>query len=160
MVCTSLLAAGLFGCDHATKAAATSSLAAGGSVPLLGDWVALRYVRNDDVAFNLVRALGIGPEASPPIVLAALAGLALVVLAVGWTRLRRAPGMSPRLVDVGFAIAFAGALGNLVDRVARGYVVDFIMVKRWPVFNVADVLVVVGLFVVVLARRRRATLEM
>ena len=39
---------------------------------------------------------------------------------------------------MGLALILGGALGNLVDRIARGYVVDFIHVKGWPIFNVAD----------------------
>ena len=38
----------------------------------------------------------------------------------------------------------AGALGNVLDRVVRGYVVDFVQVPHWPVFNVADIYVTAG----------------
>ena len=38
----------------------------------------------------------------------------------------------------------AGAAGNVLDRIARGYVVDFVHVPHWPVFNVADAYVTVG----------------
>jgi signal peptidase II len=59
---------------------------------------------------------------------------------------RRTSGGSARL---GFTLALAGALGNVLDRLARGYVIDFIHLTHWPVFNVADVLVVVGIVVMV-----------
>lgn len=157
VACTVLLAATLFGCDHATKAVATTALAGSAPVPVLGDLVVLRYVQNDDVAFSLMHAVGLGPSPASPFVLAALAAAALVALGVAWWRTRRGAEGS-RLVDVGFASAFAGALGNVVDRVTHGYVVDFIHVKRWPVFNVADVLVVCGLALVVLAKHKRARL--
>jgi signal peptidase II len=45
----------------------------------------------------------------------------------------------------GVAVALGGATGNLVDRLRRGHVVDFIEVGPWPVFNVADVGIVAGL---------------
>jgi signal peptidase II len=48
----------------------------------------------------------------------------------------------------------AGAIGNVLDRAARGHVIDFIHVRFWPVFNVADVLVVVGVGVLLLAAAR------
>jgi signal peptidase II len=48
-----------------------------------------------------------------------------------------------------------GALGNMVDRIVRGYVVDFIHVKGWPIFNVADIAVVVGVGLMLLSRVRR-----
>jgi signal peptidase II len=44
----------------------------------------------------------------------------------------------------GLLLVLAGALGNYIDRLARGYVVDFIHVTHWPVFNVADVLITLG----------------
>jgi signal peptidase II len=47
-----------------------------------------------------------------------------------------------------------GALGNLADRVARGYVVDFIHVEHWPVFNVADTWVTLGVALFVYASAR------
>ena len=43
-----------------------------------------------------------------------------------------------------YALLLGGALGNMLDRLARGYVVDFIHLHHWPVFNVADVLIVIG----------------
>jgi signal peptidase II len=148
------LAAGLFGCDHATKAVATSALANGTTVPLVGDVVVLRYVPNTDVAFSMFHNIG-GTSVSPG-VLAALAIGAIALLAFVWWRSRR----DGPLVNVGFAAAFAGALGNVVDRLTHGYVVDFIHVKRWPVFNVADILVVAGIALAFLAKgRKRARLQ-
>ena len=43
-----------------------------------------------------------------------------------------------------YALLLAGALGNLSDRLFRGYVVDFIHLHHWPIFNVADICIVVG----------------
>jgi signal peptidase II len=49
-------------------------------------------------------------------------------------------------------LMLAGALGNYLDRLFRGYVVDFIHVPHWPVFNVADIYVTVGAVVLVWSR--------
>lgn len=147
-----LLAVGLFGCDHATKAAAQSALAGGKTVSIVGDAVTLHYVPNDDVAFSAFHHAGLATQATPTI-LAALAAGAMVLMLAAWWRSRK----EGALVNAGFAAAFAGALGNIVDRIMHGYVVDFIHVKRWPVFNVADILVVLGIavaFVRVQARTR------
>jgi signal peptidase II len=146
-----LLTAGLFGCDHATKAVATSSLGGGQSISIIGDIVELRWTPNPDVAFSMVRSLGLTPWSSP-LVLATMAAGAMALLLAVWWRSRK-EGV---LVNVGFAAAAAGALGNIVDRLTHGYVVDFIHVKRWPVFNVADILVVAGIAAAFLAKRRRA----
>jgi len=64
--------------------------------------------------------------------------------------------LSSRWVAVGLGLILGGALGNLTDRVLRGpgvsgHVVDFIHLHLWPVFNVADSCVVVGVFIVVIA---------
>lgn len=47
----------------------------------------------------------------------------------------------------GFDFILAGAFGNLIDRVFRGYVVDFIDFKVWPVFNLADAFVTMGVLI-------------
>ena len=54
----------------------------------------------------------------------------------------------------GYVLVLGGALGNLIDRLARGYVVDFIHVHHWPVWNVADAWVVLGVGALLLAGLR------
>jgi signal peptidase II len=49
------------------------------------------------------------------------------------------------LARVGLGMALGGAAGNLLDRIRRGRIVDFIEIGFWPVFNVADIAIVVGL---------------
>ena len=141
-----LLSVLLVGCDHATKAVATRSLLR--AVPIQPG-LELRFVPNDDVAFNLFQRLGV-PHS--PLLLAGVMLLALVVPATLFLRSRVAVS---RLDLAGGACIVAGALGNLVDRVARGFVVDFIHVGGWPVFNVADAAVVVGVGLLALARMQR-----
>jgi signal peptidase II len=55
------------------------------------------------------------------------------------------------LPTAALGLALGGAAGNLLDRVRRGGVVDFIDLGRWPMFNLADVAIVVGVGVAVLA---------
>jgi signal peptidase II len=131
-----VLLLGLVGCDHVTKALAKSELEAQPARAVLEPVLQLRYVENTDVAFNLLR--WIPPDVRSPllIVSGALAIIAVCALLLqrrvtGWRR-------------AGLLLVLAGALGNYIDRLARGYVVDFIHVTHWPVFNVADVLITVG----------------
>jgi signal peptidase II len=58
-----------------------------------------------------------------------------------------AASSSHRLAAVGLVIALGGATSNLLDRVRRGAVIDFIAVGWWPAFNVADVAIVAGIAV-------------
>ena len=176
-----LVTVGLFGCDYATKSAAKATLEGMDGIPVapavLHGAVELRYVENEDIAFSALRHLGV-PRS--PELLIALSAIALSII-VGTTlvarrRVARARAAAPegrrRRTDVaatktepepgelasrvGLALIVSGALGNIVDRIFRGYVVDFIHVKGWPVFNVADIAVVVGVGLIALAQLRRA----
>lgn len=49
---------------------------------------------------------------------------------------------------IGLSLIAAGAIGNVIDRFRLGYVIDFIKVYFWPIFNLADVWIVVGVFLV------------
>lgn len=130
------LALGLFGCDEATKSLAKVSLERGGSVDIVRGAVELRYVENTDIAFNTFQRVGL--ERSP-LLLAGLAVVAIVACISFGLTVRAWTGRAAIALIVG------GALGNLVDRLARGYVIDFIHIQGWPVFNVADVAVCVGI---------------
>jgi signal peptidase II len=55
------------------------------------------------------------------------------------------------LGSVGFGVAVGGATGNMVDRMRQGAIVDFIAIGRWPVFNLADVAIVLGIALVLLS---------
>ena len=68
------------------------------------------------------------------------------VLAIGFlVYFYRAHALPRRLLRFAIALQLGGALGNLIDRVNTGAVVDFIDVGRWPIFNLADSSIVVGL---------------
>ena len=63
------------------------------------------------------------------------------------------PAFAAPIAQIGLGAALGGAAGNLLDRIRRGAVVDFIDVHVWPVFNVADAAIVVGLVVALLSAR-------
>lgn len=138
-LCIALLALGMVGCDHATKIAAEARLAGAQALPIVSGILELRYTRNDDTAFSLLHTFGL--QRSPAMLLA-MASLALIAIAAMWIASRR---KASKLQHVAFALVVAGALGNVLDRAFRGYVVDFIHLSRWPVFNVADIAVVAGM---------------
>ncbi len=142
-----LLLLGLVGCDHATKAAAVGSLA-GKSVAVIPG-VDLVYAENHDVAFSVLSHFHLTPR---PLFLAIVPALMCVGLAIRLWQKRGGPPME----RAAYLFLLAGALGNVADRVARGFVVDFIYVHHWPVFNVADVLVVVGMILLAMAGYRAA----
>jgi len=143
-----LVAAALVGCDHATKVAAKSALATRGALALVPGVLDLRYAENRGAAFSTFAA------SSDALAGPALLGVSVVaaLLVAAWWWKRRA---APPLERAGYALVLAGALGNAIDRAARGYVVDFIHLAHWPVFNVADVAIVAGGVALALASRAR-----
>lgn len=149
------LASGLFGCDVATKSAARATLAEG---PIaLTSWADLRYTMNDDIGFSALRRLGI-PRSSTAlfVVEVALAALLLVVVlrARRDAAAERAAGSTRDLALLaGIGCIVSGAVGNAVERLTHGAVTDFIHVHGWPVFNVADIVIVVGFGLVALGWR-------
>jgi signal peptidase II len=139
--------AALVGCDHATKLAAESSLRDHPPLQLVRGVVDLSYTENRGIAFDGFTRLSLHPSSWFLVAFGLATTLAVVAV---WVRRRRASWPE----HVGFACVVAGAIGNVLDRAARGHVIDFIHVRFWPVFNVADVLVVVGVGVLLLAASR------
>ena len=138
----------LVGCDHATKLVAKAELEAQPAQVVVEPILNLRYVENTDIAFNLLSFI---PE---PVKLPLL--LALGAVAVVGLLLLLARGHLKGWALAGLVLVAAGAIGNYLDRLLRGYVVDFIQVPYWPVFNVADVLITVGGALLLLFGARRA----
>jgi signal peptidase II len=122
--------------DQWTKHLALTMLPLHGpSVPVIPGVVALTRVHNSGVAFGQLRGAG------PLLVMAAL--VAAVCILVYRARLLRNGGVHP-LLAVGLALPLGGALGNMIDRIRLGTVVDFIDLGWWPVFNVADSAITIG----------------
>ena len=71
--------------------------------------------------------------------------LVAVAVSLGIVMYYRRVAQSPALVRLALGLILGGAIGNLIDRVRLGYVVDFIDLRWWPVFNVADLGIVGGL---------------
>jgi signal peptidase II len=137
------IAAAVLGLDLATKRWATQALAGAPPIRVVGDLVRFTYVRNSGVAFGLGAGLPF-----PYYLFSIAAVLAILVLFVRG----RVHGTARRLA---LALILGGALGNLVDRLSTGLVVDFIDIGlgrwHWPVFNVADSAVSIGVVMFALA---------
>jgi signal peptidase II len=139
--------AALVGCDHATKVAAVSALRDQAPVALVRQALELSYVENHDVAFDVLSHASLR---LPAVALGAFALAMAFVVAIVWAR----RGTMSWPAHAGFVMVVAGAIGNGIDRFQRGHVIDFIHLHHWPVFNVADVLVVCGIGLLLLVRRR------
>ena len=121
----------VYGIDQLVKYIVTDQMELGSSMEIVGPFH-LTYVQNTGAAFSLF--------AGNPAVLAVFSGLALIVIVFFMYKFSVGqPGLPFAL-----AILAGGATGNLVDRIFRGYVVDYLDVGFWPVFNLADVAIVLS----------------
>jgi signal peptidase II len=141
------LAVGVVVSDQLTKAWLVSALAPGTSVAVIDDVVRLVHSQNTGGLFGLLKG-----QAAP------FAVLSVVVMALIVAYHARG-GRSPYLT-LTLGLLLGGAIGNLVDRVRLGYVVDFVDAGigslRWYTFNVADASISVAIILLVAATLRPA----
>ncbi|MGO9715067.1 MAG: signal peptidase II [Polyangiaceae bacterium] len=133
-----VLVLALVGCDHATKVVAKITLEGSAPRALITGVLDLQYAENRDTAFSLLRNVATPAKGSLILVMSCLA---IAAIAAAWWKRRRVAGL---LEHAAFVLVVGGAIGNVLDRIEQGYVIDFIHLRRWPVFNVADVAICVG----------------
>lgn len=122
--------------DQISKQLVKSYLSYGQSWPSDGIF-RFTHVTNSGAAF------GFFSNATPALILASLVAIGFLVY------FYRTHGAPRPILRLAIGLQMGGALGNLVDRLHSGSVVDFIDVAWWPVFNVADSSIVVGMFILV-----------
>jgi len=134
------------GLDQLSKVAVTSLALFGESAYFAG--LRITPLQNTGVAFGLLRGYG-----------SILAVVAVLIAALVFAFGRR--GVRAPLTGAALGLLIGGAAGNLLDRFVRGYVFDFIDVGFWPVFNLADCAITVGVGLLILElifRERRREL--
>jgi signal peptidase II len=145
-----LLALGVIVIDQLTKNLALRGLAHGERVPVIAGWFDITLVFNPGAAFSLLANAG-GWQRN------FLIGMGLVAACVLIWLLRQHG--SQRLFATGLALILGGALGNVVDRIFLGQVVDFLLLYHrgwhWPAFNVADAAITVGAALLIVDELRR-----
>lgn len=117
--------------DRATKVWALQDLAANGPV-VLGKYLWLNYVENTGMAFGLFQ--------NGNVFLAVVMLLVIGYIIYSWKDIERYGAWA----QWGAILILTGALGNLYDRLTLGFVVDFIDLRVWPVFNAADSFISIG----------------
>jgi signal peptidase II len=118
--------------DQAAKAWAVASLSPPiGARSLLAGWLRLVLITNNGAAFGLLGGSNL---------LFVMVGLVICAVVMVYAYL---PSHIP-ILQASLGLQLGGAIGNLTDRVRIGHVVDFIQIKYWPIFNLADSAIVCG----------------
>ncbi len=121
--------------DQITKAQAVANLKVGESHPIINKFFYLTLVQNTGAAFGLFKN-----QAAFFVVISIIA-----IIFIAFFLRKNKTGLNLPL-----ALILGGAIGNLIDRLRFGYVVDFLDFRVWPVFNFADSCISVGAFLLFL----------
>jgi signal peptidase II len=102
-------------------------------IPVIKGVFDITHIRNDGAAYNMF--------SQTPIILIAIPALVMIagLVYVGYARNRSNP-----MLLIAISMVIGGGLGNLTDRIMKGYVVDYFDIHIIPVFNVADMFICIG----------------
>ena len=132
--------------DQITKAVILATLPLMDAIPVIAGFFSIVHVRNPGGAFGFMA--GQGPMVRS-ILFLVISGLAAGVII--WLY-RRTPA-SFRLLRIALSLIFGGAIGNIIDRIRFGEVVDFLDVYigdlHWPAFNIADSAITIGMTIMI-----------
>ena len=124
------------GLDQLTKWLVTSNMVRSQSIPEEG-FFRITYVWNTGSAFGLFTGHG------EILTVVSLVAVAMLIF------FYRHAGQESLIVRLAIGLQLGGALGNIVDRFRLGHVTDFIDVGPWPIFNIADSSIVIGITIMV-----------
>lgn len=119
--------------DQLSKLAIQKFMELGSTIPILQDFFHLTYIKNYGAAFSILQ--------NKTILLTVLP-IVMIILIIGFMFYMRKKSHPALMISMSLIVA--GGLGNLIDRLAYGYVVDFVDFRVFPIFNVADICVCCG----------------
>ena len=138
IILSGLLVIVLLGIDLLLKYLVSTYLT---TVNIIDNFFSLTYVLNDGAAFSLF--------ASRTYLLILIAIICLFFIIYELKN-----NLDDRVLSIGYSLVLAGLLGNFLDRLIDGYIIDYLSFKilgyNYPIFNFADILIVVGIIVVII----------
>lgn len=117
--------------DQLSKFIVTSNVSYFQPVPVIKDFFYITLVHNRGAAFGILK------NQTPLFIFTSVLAVILIILNLKG-------GKNRKSYNIFLGLILAGALGNLIDRVFFGYVIDFLDFRIWPVFNVADSAITIG----------------
>ena len=138
IILSGLLVSVLLGLDLLFKYLVSTYLT---TVNIIDNFFSLTYVLNDGAAFSLFASR------TYLLILIALICLFFIIYELK-------NNLNDRVLSIGYSLVLAGLLGNFLDRLMDGYIIDYLSFKilgyNYPIFNFADILIVVGIIVVII----------
>jgi signal peptidase II len=104
----------------------------GMSIPVVDNIFHVTYVLNPGAAFGILEHQ------------TAFFVIVAVIMLIATVYFYRFIAVKHQVLRIGIALMAGGAVGNVIDRIKTGYVVDFFDFRIWPVFNIADIAIVTG----------------
>ena len=138
IILSGLLVIFLLGIDLLLKYLVSTYLT---TVNIIDNFFSLTYVLNDGAAFSLFASR------TYLLILIALICLFFIIYELK-------NNLDDRMLSIGYSLALSGLLGNFLDRLIDGYIIDYLSFKiftyNFPIFNFADILIVVGIIIVMI----------
>ena len=121
--------------DQLSKILALKYLAPAGSIPIIKNVFHLTYVENRGAAFGILQNQK-------------LFFVIFALLALGFIWFYAYNNRLNKVMVYGLGLVVGGVIGNLIDRVRLGFVVDYLHIMNFPVFNIADSAVTIGIILI------------
>jgi len=144
-------------CDLSTKWLAKQHLQHTPPMQIVPDIFELRYTENDAISFSMLKSIDL-PKRT--IIIYSTSLIAFILLGIITYQSRK-----ESLLWLGaLMLILSGAIGNLIDRLLNGHVVDFIHLHygdsfNWPIFNVADITITLGAITLAILMLSKSTSE-
>ena len=147
MVTTIIISIILLCIDQISKLLVVNLLTKTDSITMIKNFFYLTYINNDGAAFSIL----VGKR-----IFLILVAIAIIIMLIHYIKKNN---IQNKLEIVSLALIIGGSLGNLMDRVVRGYVIDFLDFKifnyNFPIFNLADTFIVIGVILLLLKELRK-----
>lgn len=147
MVTTIIISIILLCIDQISKLLVVNLLTKTDSITIIKNFFYLTYINNDGAAFSIL----VGKR-----IFLILIAVLVIVMLISYIKKNN---IQNKLELVSLALIIGGSLGNLMDRVVRGYVIDFLDFKlfnyNFPIFNLADTFIVIGVILLLLKEIRK-----
>lgn len=133
--------------DQISKIIVAKTINMHNPIEIIKNFFYLTYTHNTGAAFSILTGQRI-----------LLIIIAIIVLIVLFNYIKKNK-IETKIEKIAYSLVIGGSLGNLIDRIVRGYVIDFIDVKifgyNFPVFNIADTFIVIGVFLLIITLTRK-----